>query len=216
MSQSVSHDQLRAFVERIERIEEEIKACNDDKKEIYAEAKGNGFDTKAIKIVVKERRADPSELMELEAIVGLYRAALGMSSGGMGDEAYEARAPAHAHTREIIEEFDPETGEIQPATATSGEADGAAVGESPMPDPAGETGDNVGGENVASSDRPAQTSGEVATLASPAPANANRFDARKLRPNCQHPFACASSSGTTHCHGCETVAVQVPHEGFVA
>lgn len=69
--------QLRAFVERIERIEEEIKASNDDKRDIYAEAKGQGFDVKALKAVIARRRKDPSELTEFEALVETYEAALG-------------------------------------------------------------------------------------------------------------------------------------------
>jgi len=76
---SVAGDQLRAFIERIERLDAELKAINDDKKEVFAEAKGNGFDTKVMKIILKERRQDASERMELEALVELYRAALGMA-----------------------------------------------------------------------------------------------------------------------------------------
>jgi len=71
-------DQIRAFVERIERIEGEVKDLNRDKSEIFAEAKGNGFDVKALKIVIGKRRQDMSERMELEALVELYEAALGM------------------------------------------------------------------------------------------------------------------------------------------
>lgn len=106
-SERVAGEQLRAFVERIERMDEEIKALNDDKKEIFAEAKGIGFDTKAMKIVLKHRRMDRSERFELEAIVELYEAALGMSTGD--DEAEReagtvvaTRAPAPA-TQEFTE-----------------------------------------------------------------------------------------------------------------
>jgi uncharacterized protein (UPF0335 family) len=75
---SVAQDQLRAFIERIERMEEEIRACNTDKKEIYAEAKGNGFDVKTIKKIVSIRRQDPNEVMEQDALLELYMSALGM------------------------------------------------------------------------------------------------------------------------------------------
>lgn len=76
--ESVAQDQLRAFVERIERMEEEKQAIADDIKEIYAEAKGNGFDVKVLRQVVRIRKQDHSERMEQEAILDLYLAALGM------------------------------------------------------------------------------------------------------------------------------------------
>ena len=77
-TESVAQDQIRAFVERIERMEEEKRAIADDFKEIYAEAKGNGFDTKVLRQVVKIRKQDHSERMEQEALLELYMAALGM------------------------------------------------------------------------------------------------------------------------------------------
>jgi uncharacterized protein (UPF0335 family) len=78
-NESVAQDQLRAFVERIERMEEEKKAIADDIKEIYAEAKGNGFDTKVLRQVIRIRKQDRSERLEQEAILELYLAALGMN-----------------------------------------------------------------------------------------------------------------------------------------
>lgn len=78
-SDSVAQDQLRAFIERIERMEEEKKAVSDDIKEIYAEAKGNGFDTKVLRKIVAIRKQDHSERMEQEALLELYMAALGMA-----------------------------------------------------------------------------------------------------------------------------------------
>jgi uncharacterized protein (UPF0335 family) len=83
---SVAQDQLRAFVERIERMEEEKRAIADDIKEIYAEAKGNGFDTKVLRQVIRIRRQDRAERLEQEAILDLYLAALGMSMGPSEDE----------------------------------------------------------------------------------------------------------------------------------
>jgi uncharacterized protein (UPF0335 family) len=77
---SVAQDQLRAFVERIERMEEEKTAIAADIREIYAEAKGNGFDTKVLRQVVKIRKQDHSERMEQEAILDLYLTALGMQA----------------------------------------------------------------------------------------------------------------------------------------
>jgi uncharacterized protein (UPF0335 family) len=74
----IAREQLRAFIERIERLEEEKKAIADDIKEIYAEAKGSGFDTKVLRQVVRIRKQDQAERAEQEAILDLYLHALGM------------------------------------------------------------------------------------------------------------------------------------------
>lgn len=74
----IARDQLKAFVERIERLEEEKAALTGDIRDVYAEAKGNGFDVKALRRVVRERKLDRAELQEQEAIVDLYRSALGL------------------------------------------------------------------------------------------------------------------------------------------
>jgi uncharacterized protein (UPF0335 family) len=71
-------DQLKAFVERIERLEEEKKALADDIKDVYAEAKGNGFDTKALRSIVRLRKQDADERKEHETILETYMHALGM------------------------------------------------------------------------------------------------------------------------------------------
>lgn len=76
--ETVAHDQLRAFIERIERMEEEKAAIAADIKEIYAEAKANGFDTKLIRRLIKIRQQDPNERLEQEALLELYMSALGM------------------------------------------------------------------------------------------------------------------------------------------
>lgn len=78
-SQTVAAGQLRAFIERIERLEEEIKSLNDDKRDVYAEMRGVGFDVKAAKTIVRLRRKDQAERQEEEAILDLYKAALGMA-----------------------------------------------------------------------------------------------------------------------------------------
>jgi uncharacterized protein (UPF0335 family) len=75
---SFAHGQLRGLVERIERLEEEKKAIAGDIKEVYAEAKGNGFDTKVLRKVVSLRRKDQAERQEEEAMLEVYLAALGM------------------------------------------------------------------------------------------------------------------------------------------
>ena len=70
--------QLKSIVERIERLEEEKKALADDIKDVYAEAKGTGFDTKAIRAIIRLRKQDQAERQEEESILDLYKAALGM------------------------------------------------------------------------------------------------------------------------------------------
>ena len=77
-SQTVAAGQLRAFIERIERLEEEKKTIADDIKEVYAEMKGTGFDTKAVRAIIRLRKQDQAERQEAEAILDLYMAALGM------------------------------------------------------------------------------------------------------------------------------------------
>jgi uncharacterized protein (UPF0335 family) len=71
-------DQLKAIIERIEHLEEEKKAISDDIRDVYAEAKGNGFDIKALRTVVRLRKQDKNERAEQEAILETYLHALGM------------------------------------------------------------------------------------------------------------------------------------------
>lgn len=70
--------QLKAFIERIERLEEEKKNIADDIKDVYAEAKGNGFDTKVIRKIVSIRKQDVNERKEQDEILSLYLQAIGM------------------------------------------------------------------------------------------------------------------------------------------
>ncbi|MBY0532885.1 MAG: DUF2312 domain-containing protein [Xanthobacteraceae bacterium] len=77
---SFAKSQLKALVERIERLEDEKKALADDIREVYGEAKANGFDTKALRAVVRLRGQEASERQEFEAIVELYREALGIGA----------------------------------------------------------------------------------------------------------------------------------------
>ncbi len=74
----VAGTQLKAFIERIERLTEEVKGLQDDIKDVYAEAKGNGFDVKVIRKIISLRKRDPEERSEEEAILELYMQALGM------------------------------------------------------------------------------------------------------------------------------------------
>lgn len=75
---AVAADQLRAIIERVERLEEDKKAISDDIKDIYAEAKGNGYDVKALRTIVRMRKIEISKREEEEAVLETYLAALGM------------------------------------------------------------------------------------------------------------------------------------------
>jgi uncharacterized protein (UPF0335 family) len=74
----IAGDRLKSFIERIERLEEERRALGADLKEVYAEAKGNGFDTKIMRQVIRLRRMDKDDLDEQETLLDVYRRALGM------------------------------------------------------------------------------------------------------------------------------------------
>ena len=78
-SSGFARGQLKALVERIERLEEEKKAIADDIRDVYAEAKGNGFDVKTLRVVIRLRKQDKNERAEQEAILQTYLDALGMN-----------------------------------------------------------------------------------------------------------------------------------------
>lgn len=74
----IAGEQLRSYVERIERLEEEKAALTADIREVYAEAKGNGFDAKVMRQVVRLRKMDRDDRQEQETLLDLYKQALGM------------------------------------------------------------------------------------------------------------------------------------------
>lgn len=74
----MSDQQLRQYIERIERLEEEKKGISDDVRDVYAEAKAMGYDPKAMRAIVRERKLTTDERQEREAILETYRDALGM------------------------------------------------------------------------------------------------------------------------------------------
>ena len=74
----VTADELRSFVERYEHLEAEKKDITDQQKEVMAEAKGRGYDTKALRAIIRLRKKDPNEIQEEEAVLDLYKNALGM------------------------------------------------------------------------------------------------------------------------------------------
>ena len=75
----VAADQLRLFIERIERLEEEKKSFADDVKDVYAEAKATGYDTKTMRAIVRLRRLEKHTRDEMDALLDTYRTALGLA-----------------------------------------------------------------------------------------------------------------------------------------
>ena len=74
---SIAKDQLKSIIERVERLEEDKKAISDDIKGVYSEAKGNGYDVKALRAIVRYRKEDAQDRAEREAIFETYLNALG-------------------------------------------------------------------------------------------------------------------------------------------
>lgn len=77
---SIAGDQLKSIIERVERLEEEKSALGGDIKDVYGEAKANGFDTKTIRRIVAMRKQDANDRKEAESMLELYLSALGMLS----------------------------------------------------------------------------------------------------------------------------------------
>ena len=96
---AVAAGQLKAVIERIERLEEERKAVAEQVKEVYAEAKANGFDTKTLRKVVQLRKRSTEERQEEEALLDLYLAALGDAAGASGASD---RPPRPTPVRSVI------------------------------------------------------------------------------------------------------------------
>ena len=76
---TIARDQLRTIIERIERLEEDKKAIADDIREVYAEAKGNGYDTKVMRLVIRLRKMETADRQEQEALLDLYKRAIGLT-----------------------------------------------------------------------------------------------------------------------------------------
>jgi uncharacterized protein (UPF0335 family) len=75
---AVSNDQLRLFMERIERLDEEKKGISDDIRDVFSEAKSQGYDTKIMRQILKLRKMDPHDRAEMEALLDVYKSALGL------------------------------------------------------------------------------------------------------------------------------------------
>lgn len=89
---NIAHARLRGFFDRIERLNEEIDALNADKSEVYAEAKGEGFDVKVMRVVLSRRQMDREEIEARDALIELYESVLTASNGNGTKRATRARA----------------------------------------------------------------------------------------------------------------------------
>ena len=76
---SVTADELRQFIERVEQLEAEKKDIAEQEKELFAEAKGRGYDTKVLRKIIALRKRKPDDIAEEEAVMDMYKAALGMA-----------------------------------------------------------------------------------------------------------------------------------------
>lgn len=211
-SDSVAQDQIRAFVERILRMREEAKAINDDIREIYAEAKGNGFDKTVLgKLVlyVEKRQKNADALAERDALFDLYL------------EAFDGSpSRAHAHTRE--DEYEPEAPEPR-------KIDGPNLGAAePVDSLSASHAADLGGEESGMLDslsaEPGSSLAAVVVpsavgngLTSPAGAEGDEDrqpihiptaadNARSIRPWCLHAddLSKCAGMGRKHCFACQT------------
>ena len=82
MNENITAGQLRAFIERVERLEEEKAALTSDIREVYGEAKAHGFDVPTMRQIVRLRKIDSADRAEQEALIDLYKRALGMAASG--------------------------------------------------------------------------------------------------------------------------------------
>ena len=214
MSDTVAAQQLRAFFERWQRLEEEKKTLSDDLKELFAEAKGVGYDTKAMRAVFRDMMADSVEREEAEAIYDLYW-------GALNGRAHPAPAPARAHV-EIIEEFPPSADHVSPPARNRKSGSESANTENDHVDrsaarAAPDKGNATGGVGSQVSfdktiDRNASLAareGEEAAALIPEPdfeplTFLTRQD-KPLRPHCLSPENCGGY-GKIHCYRCTVAA----------
>ena len=205
---NVGAGQIKAFVERILRMKEEARAIKDDIREIYAEAKGNGFDKTVLGQIVgyvEKRQKDPDTLAERNALFDLYL------------EAFDGSSHARARTRENIEEFGAQT------AATPNPADAGHNAGGSHEDLAPQL---IGSETADHSTGPAavklepMAAGADAGLGSGSGASASDVEvvalvlpqrrtaaenARSIRPYCQHAddLSKCAGMGRKHCYACQ-------------
>lgn len=149
--QNFGHNQLRSYISRVEALEEEKASIATDIKEVYAEAKASGFDTKTMKKVVSLRKKDATEREEEEAVLALYMTALGMSF--QGNLFVNQGAGGAPHTQDENEQVDLEES-VKQAAAEAGvivDNDPLGIGEvpeAPPVEPEDEQPQEVAGDTV--------------------------------------------------------------------
>lgn len=217
MIENAATDQIRSFFSRWQRLEEQKAEISEDLKELFSEAKSVGFDGKALRaafrLKAKQDEADPAEA-EHQAIVETYLDAL---NGSTRD--------ARLRTRENIEEFDAETGEILDRAARAKRRTSEAMDDNKVFSAelaaAGLISEKAHAENIQLSDAIAKKfgAGVIATNPIAGSSNGRAADfgsanagstpapASRLRPHCLHPEMCASGT-RDHCWSCRKVMAQ--------
>ncbi len=207
MSDTVAAGQLRAFVERIERLEADIKEMNADKSEVYKEARGSGFDVKAVRQCVAARKLDDYDREEQDAAFDMYWEALTGGSrvhvheGQQESEQSRKAGPfsplaAHGADKVAVEVFNQETGVEAERDRGADEVGRGEVSHPRLPS------DRV--ENKP--DAPAVIAGEPIPEPFEPPAFLVKA-AKPLRPLCLNPSECAGYGSHT-CHRCLKAAGQ--------
>ena len=222
----VAQDQIKSFVDRILRLKEEVKTFNADIREIYAEAKGNGFDKTILgKLVnyVEKRNADSNAVAEGEALFDLYLSAYYGVGTKVATHTHEAEtepqsAPQAAQGSDVAAEpvasrtIQPETANETTVKTTDGGSHESAS-EPAVIDHcrrhAQEPEDRINEVEVATTSAHI-AAGEGAANA-PAASNITTLTPKPLRPYCQNPGANCGGQGRKHCWKCEKA-----HEGEVA
>ncbi len=218
MNDPIENSQLKSIVERIERLEEEKKTIADDIKEVYAEAKGNGYDVKVLRKLIALRKRDVEERAEEEAILELYEQALGdLADTPLG----RAAAPGFASRAPIARSAETRSERVSHATQRQNPSEGEVGSAVRAGAPVSETAD-PGRQPSVQNEAEAGASPEQGSAARAgregegiAPAHAGQFVTpttaaftRKpyvLRPHCQRPQMCGSY-GSKHCGACERAA----------
>lgn len=196
----VAQDQIRAFFERWQRLEEDKQAVSENLKELFAEAKGYGFDTKALRAVFRDKTKDHAEREEFEAVYELYWNALGTVNANARDARDEPADPDHQDVA-----ADAEEASAPVSSATQSSVGRQAVGSERLKDQVPSKGADTAGSN-------------------PAPrSNVTALRSVVLRPYCQRQddLTKCDGYGKVHCHECEKLRVsggmtQIPHQGSVA
>lgn len=218
MDDPIEGGQIRSIVERVQRLQEEKRTIEDDIKEVYAEARANGFDVKVLRAVVKHLGKDQSEVSEFEAIFDLYLEAFTNAPRAHGaSRATRTREDKPSTYPERIarpvQNANPDSLTAAQSEAAAGStpeqgADARAVGEGDL-------------DHSAQSVQFAMPSGAgegIAHPADPAPAAdaKPRFilpPAKPLRPHCLKPEACGGT-GAKHCFTCTQAASEASQPAY--